>query len=80
MQIPLFQHAVLPLKKLLLSTILGCWAHYARFYIAFIFMIYKDFIVRKLFRTVVRAGGNLVGYSETIVKSVVIGRGFMPNT
>ena len=60
MQIPLFQHAVLPLKKLLLSTILGCWAYCARFHIVPIFMIYKDFIGQKLFRTVVRVGGNLV--------------------
>ena len=58
MQIPLFQHAVLPLKKLLLSTILGCWAYCARFYIVPIFMIYKDFIGQKLFRTVVRLRGN----------------------
>ena len=57
---PLVSTYCFTLKKLLLSTILGCWAYCARFYTVPIFMIYKDFIGQKLFRTVVRVGGNLV--------------------
>ena len=68
MQIPLFQHAVLPPKKLLLGTIFGYWVHYVRSCMAYILMIYKDLTGRKLFRTVVRLRrNNGISYFSNVV-------------